>query len=114
MFLIDWKMALLALASLPLGALAMRSCTKAAQGKMGNYYASAQKMNKTIVEYINGMEVVKVFNRDGESTTATSTTSKAIGTSRWRGIRSAGRGWPFTTASCPVSPSSCCRWARIL
>ena len=24
-------------------------------------------MNNTIVEYINGMEVVKVFNRDGES-----------------------------------------------
>ena len=34
---------------------------------MGAYYASAQKMNNTIVEYINGMEVVKVFNRDGES-----------------------------------------------
>ena len=24
-------------------------------------------MNNTIVEYINGMEVVKVFNRDGDS-----------------------------------------------
>jgi ATP-binding cassette subfamily B protein IrtA len=34
---------------------------------MGNYYAAARKMNNTIVEYINGMEVVKVFNRDGES-----------------------------------------------
>lgn len=34
---------------------------------MGNYYGAAQKMNNTIVEYINGMEVVKVFNRDGES-----------------------------------------------
>lgn len=67
MFLIDWKMALLALASLPLGALAMAIMYKSGTGKMGNYYASAQKMNKTIVEYINGMEVVKVFNRDGES-----------------------------------------------
>ena len=24
-------------------------------------------MNNTIIEYVNGMEVVKVFNRDGES-----------------------------------------------
>ncbi|RAZ94752.1 ABC transporter ATP-binding protein, partial [Klebsiella oxytoca] len=31
------------------------------------YYGAAQKMNSTIVEYINGMEVVKVFNRDGDS-----------------------------------------------
>lgn len=67
MFIADWRMALLALASLPLGMLAMMVMYKAGTGKMDNYYKSAQKMNKTIVEYINGMEVVKVFNRDGES-----------------------------------------------
>jgi ATP-binding cassette subfamily B protein len=39
----------------------------AGTSKMGDYYASAQKMNYTIVEYINGMEVVKIFGRDGES-----------------------------------------------
>lgn len=67
MFLVDWKMALLALAALPLGALAMGMMYRSGTSKMGDYYASAQKMNRTIVEYINGMEVVKVFNRDGES-----------------------------------------------
>ena len=35
--------------------------------RMGPYYQSAQKMNNTIIEYINGMEVVKVFNRESES-----------------------------------------------
>mgnify|MGYP001213018396 CR=1 FL=1 len=67
MFLVDWKLALLALCSLPLGLLAMMTMYKIGIGKMGSYYAAAQKMNNTIVEYINGMEVVKVFNRDGES-----------------------------------------------
>lgn len=67
MFLVDWKMALLALASLPLGVIAMMMMYQSGTSKMGDYYASAQKMNNTIVEYINGMEVVKVFNRDGES-----------------------------------------------
>ena len=52
---------------MPLGLIAMGAMYKAGTGKMGAYYASAQKMNNTIVEYINGMEVVKVFNRDGES-----------------------------------------------
>lgn len=67
MFLVDWKLALLSLCSLPLGVIAMMAMYQAGTSKMGDYYASAQKMNNTIVEYINGMEVVKVFNRDGES-----------------------------------------------
>lgn len=67
MFVVDWKLALLALLALPLGMLAMKMMYASGTGKMGEYYASAQKMNNTIVEYINGMEVVKVFNRDGES-----------------------------------------------
>lgn len=67
MFFIDWKLALLSLCSLPLGLIAMMAMYKSGTSKMGDYYASSQKMNNTIVEYINGMEVVKVFNRDGES-----------------------------------------------
>lgn len=67
MFLVDLKLALLALCSLPLGMIAMMVMYRIGMKGMGNYYAAAQKMNNTIVEYINGMEVVKVFNRDGES-----------------------------------------------
>lgn len=67
MFFADWKLALLSLCSLPLGIIAMMVMYKSGTGKIGDYYSSAQKMNNTIVEYINGMEVVKVFNRDGES-----------------------------------------------
>ncbi|MFR6233524.1 MAG: ATP-binding cassette domain-containing protein [Blautia sp.] len=67
MFFADWKLALLSLASLPLGLVAMMAMYKYGTGRMGDYYAAAQRMNNTIVEYINGMEVVKVFNRDGES-----------------------------------------------
>lgn len=67
MFVVDWKLALLALLSLPLGMLAMGMMMKVGVARMEDYYAAAAKMNNTIIEYINGMEVVKVFNRDGES-----------------------------------------------
>lgn len=67
MFFVDWKLALLSLCPLPLGAMAMGIMYQQGTGRMGAYYEAAQKMNHTIVEYINGMEVVKVFNRDGES-----------------------------------------------
>lgn len=67
MFFVDWKLALLSLASLPLGLLAMGMMFKIGMSRMNEYYSAAAKMNNTIIEYINGMEVVKVFNRDGES-----------------------------------------------
>lgn len=67
MFFIDWKLALLALCSLPLGILSMGTMYKVGMSRMNAYYASSQKMNNTIVEYVNGMEVVKVFNRDRDS-----------------------------------------------
>jgi ATP-binding cassette subfamily B protein len=67
MFFVDWKLALLSLGSLPVGILAMGIMYKVGMAKMSDWYASGNKMNNTIVEYINGMEVVKVFNRDSES-----------------------------------------------
>ena len=67
MFLADWRLALLSLCSLPLGMLAMGMMFKAGAERMNAYYAAAAKMNATIIEYVNGMEVVKVFGRDGES-----------------------------------------------
>ena len=67
MFFADWKLALLSLCSLPLGFVAMGAMYQAGISKMDAYYGAARKMNNTIVEYINGMEVVKVFNRDGDS-----------------------------------------------
>ncbi|MDO4554364.1 MAG: ABC transporter ATP-binding protein [Lachnospiraceae bacterium] len=76
MFIVDWKLALLSLISLPLGLLAMGAMMKSGMTKMDAYYKSAQAMNNTIVEYINGMEVVKVFNRDGESYKKFSTSVK--------------------------------------
>ncbi len=67
MFCIDWKLALLSLASLPISIIAMMIMYSVGMKQMGAYYQAGQKMNNTIIEYINGMEVVKVFNKDGES-----------------------------------------------
>ncbi len=67
LFVVDWRLALMSLVSFPIGMAAM--CVMYAIGTrdMDNYYAAGKVMNNTIIEYINGMEVVKVFNRDGDS-----------------------------------------------
>ena len=67
MFFIDWKLALLSLASIPISFAAMMIMYSVGMKKMGPYYMAGQKMKNTIIEYIKGMEVVKVFNKDAES-----------------------------------------------
>ena len=67
MFFVDWKLALLSLASIPISLIAMKTMYSVGMKKMGPYYMAGQKMNNTIIEYINGMEVVKVFNKDADS-----------------------------------------------
>lgn len=67
MFFADWKLALLSLASLPLGMIAMMVMYTVGTSRMDAYYTAGQKMNNTIIEYINGMEVVKVFNKSSDS-----------------------------------------------
>ena len=57
----------MSLVPLVVGMISMSMMMKAGMSKMNAYYESAARMNNTIVEYVNGMEVVKVFNKDGES-----------------------------------------------
>ncbi len=67
MFAFDWKLGLLSLVPLVVGMFAMGMMMKSGMEKMNAYYESAASMNNTIIEYVNGMEVVKVFNKDGDS-----------------------------------------------
>lgn len=67
LFLIDWKLALTSMFSIAVGILAMGKMFAIGNKEMENYYRAGKVMNNTIIEYINGMEVVKVFNKDGES-----------------------------------------------
>ncbi len=67
MFVMDWRLGLLSFVPLVIGMFAMSMMMKSGLEKMNDYYESAAKMNNTIIEYVNGMEVVKVFNKDGES-----------------------------------------------
>jgi len=67
MFIVDWRLGLLSLVPLVVGMFAMSMMMKQGMSKMNAYYESAARMNNTIIEYVNGMEVVKVFNKDGDS-----------------------------------------------
>ena len=63
----DWQMALLTVILLLFGLAASRQMYTAGMDRMGNYFAASKRLNNTIIEYVSGMEVVRVFNRQGES-----------------------------------------------
>ena len=63
LFIIDWRMASLALAVLPIGMAAVALMMKTGIKGMKGYYAASKEMNENIIEYVSGMEVIKVFNQ---------------------------------------------------
>ena len=67
MFIVDLRLGLLSLITLPIGIWAMGTMFSVGTKYMNDYYTARVKMNNTIIEYINGMEVVKVFNKDMDS-----------------------------------------------
>ncbi|MBX3482470.1 ABC transporter ATP-binding protein [Phenylobacterium sp.] len=72
LFALDWRMALAAVVMTPIAfALLILSMVRGAKHAAA-YQAAGVRMNASIVEYLAGMPVVKVFNRAGESFAETS------------------------------------------
>lgn len=95
----DWQLALLTLLMFMIGLSVSKQMYSAGMDRMGSYFAASKRMNSAIVEYINGMEVVRVFHRDGAA--SENTKRRSLITEIWRltGTVSAGRGWHFTAVS---------------
>ena len=63
LFVLDWRMALLSLVSIPVGMAFMMSIMGTYAKDYEGAVATTQAMNGTIVEYIGGIEVIKAFNQ---------------------------------------------------
>ena len=67
LFVLDWRMALLSLVSIPVG-MAFMMAVMANYGKQyEGSVKTTQAMNSAIVEYIGGIEVIKAFNQGKQS-----------------------------------------------
>ena len=64
---LDWRLALASLVTLPLSVVCMGLTFKISGKNFAKYDESANYMNSTIVEYIEGIEVIKAFGRAGVS-----------------------------------------------
>lgn len=66
-FAVDWRMGLAGIATIPLGILFYPGMMRGYKEKMARYIASEQAMNATLVEYVNGIQVIKAFGRSASS-----------------------------------------------
>lgn len=64
---LDWRMALLSLVSIPFGMLFMGFVMKNYADQYEGSVKVSREMNSAIVEYVNGIEVIKTFNQDKKS-----------------------------------------------
>lgn len=64
---LDWRMALLSLVSIPFGMLFMGFVMKNYAVQYEGSVKVSREMNSAIVEYVNGIEVIKTFNQDKKS-----------------------------------------------
>lgn len=64
---IDWRLALASLVTFPFSFICMGLTFKISGENFSQYERSSSHMNSTIVEYIEGIEVIKAFGRAGVS-----------------------------------------------
>lgn len=64
---LDWRMALAALITLPIGMLYYKGMANGYEEKFQGLIMRVRKMTSTVVEYIGGIEVIKAFNQSANS-----------------------------------------------
>ena len=63
LFVLDWRMGLASLATVPVALIPMAIGMKTYNSKYAGYMAANANVNSVIVEYVEGIEVVKAFNQ---------------------------------------------------
>lgn len=67
MFILDWRMALVSLITIPLGFIFYGMMMRDYPEKYAEVLKAGAHMSGTMVEYINGIEVIKAFNQSAKS-----------------------------------------------
>lgn len=67
LFVLDWCMALISLITIPVGMAFMATILKTYPQQYEGSVKINQQMNNAVVEYVNGIEVIKAFNQSAAS-----------------------------------------------
>lgn len=65
LLLIDWRMTIITLIPLPFFFLLYRQIMRASEARMAEYGAALEQVNRSVVEFVQGIPVVKTFGQHG-------------------------------------------------
>lgn len=66
-FVLDWRIGIANLLTIPLGLLFSMLMMRGYEAKSKRYQEASKSMNTTMVEYVNGIKVIKAFNKSASS-----------------------------------------------
>ena len=66
-FIMDWRLGVANLLTIPLGLLFFMMMMRGYEEKSKRYQEASKAMNTTMVEYVNGIKVIKAFNKSASS-----------------------------------------------
>ena len=66
-FVLDWRIGIANLLTIPLGLLFSALVMRGYEEKSKRYQEASKAMNTTMVEYVNGIKVIKAFNKSASS-----------------------------------------------
>lgn len=66
-FVLDWRIGIANLLTIPLGLLFSMLMMRGYETKSKRYQEASKAMNTTMVEYVNGIKVIKAFNKSASS-----------------------------------------------
>jgi ATP-binding cassette subfamily B multidrug efflux pump len=78
MFVVSWKLALVALVTIPLSIWSMKAITKRSRGKFVAQWMETGKLNALVEETFTGHNIVKAFGRQAEVEARFRTTNEAL------------------------------------
>ncbi|MCR5104659.1 MAG: ABC transporter ATP-binding protein/permease [Eubacterium sp.] len=67
MFIVDWRMALIAMIPLPIGIMFMSASMRGYGEKYAESVEITTQMNESLIEYTGGIEVIKAYNQGDKS-----------------------------------------------
>ncbi len=103
LFVLDWRMALAAMVTLPLGFLCYMGMMGGYEKRFSNYVTKNKRLNDVAVEYIGGIEVIKAFNQSASSYEKFTTAAREAAASAIDWMRST---LPYFSTAMSVFPAT--------
>ena len=67
LFVVDWRLALATILAIPIGAVVQMMTMGRGRDLINKWFLATEKMNAAMIEYIQGMPIIKAFNHTVES-----------------------------------------------